>query len=133
MIINLIRKSKRKYYFDFFTEHNSNIKKTWEGIRQLVNVNKKKSVSIKLLNENNKPITDNKEMANTFKIFYLNLGNSIEQKIPNSQQSFLSYLDITEIATIISNFGLKKASGPNSIPNNLLKEFRSLLTLSKSL
>ena len=28
MIINLIRKSKRKYYFDFFTEHNSNIKKT---------------------------------------------------------------------------------------------------------
>ena len=27
MIISLIRKSKRKYYSDFFTEHNSNIKK----------------------------------------------------------------------------------------------------------
>ena len=80
-------------------------------------------------------------MANTFNNFYSNLGNSIEQKIPNSQQSFLSYLDTqtnnifhaipcdeSEIATIISNFGLKKASGPNSIPNNLLKEFSSLLT-----
>lgn len=36
--------------------------------------------------------------------------------------------DESEIATIISNFGLKKASGPNSIPNNLLKEFSSFLT-----
>ena len=140
MIISLIRKSKRKYYIDFFTEHNSDIKKTWEGIRQLVNINKKKSMSIKLINENNKPITDHKEMANVFNNFYSNLGSSIEQKIPKSQKSFSSYLNTpinstfnatlceeTEIAAIISNFGLKKASGPNSFPTNILKEFSAQL------
>ena len=140
MIISLIRKSKRKYYFDFFTEHNTNVKKTWEGILQLVNVNKKKSVNIKLIYENSNPITDNKGMANAFNSFYSNLGNSIEQKIPKGRRSFSSYLDIpinsnfhalpcdeSEIASIISNIGIKKASGPNSIPTHLLKEFSTLL------
>jgi len=141
MIISLIRKSKRKYYFDFFNKHNTNIKKTWEGIRQLVNINKNKSVSIKLLkNENNSDITDNKEMANSFNNFFSNIGNSVEKKIPRSQKCFSSYLttpinstfNITlcneiEIKNIISNLGVNKASGPNSIPTSLLKEFSSLL------
>jgi len=141
MIISLIRKNKRKFYIDYFTEHNKNIKKTWEGIRQLVNINKKKSVSIKLINDNNNQITDGKEMANTFNNFYSNLGSSIEQKIPISQRNFSSYLDSPlnssfygtpcdeiEIHSIISNFGINKASGPNSIPTCLLKEFSSILT-----
>jgi len=140
MIISLIRKNKKKFYIDYFTEHNKNIKKTWEGIRQLVNINKKKCFNIKLINDNNSPITDNKEMANAFNNFYSNLGNSIEQKIPISQRNFSSFLgsplnssfyctpcDESEIHSIISNFGINKASGPNSIPTCLLKEFSSLL------
>jgi len=80
-------------------------------------------------------------MANAFNNFYSNLGNSIEQKIPKSQKCYSSYLntpiystffalpcDETEIKAIISNFGTKKASGPYSIPTNLLKEFSNLLT-----
>ena len=141
MIISLIRKSKRKFYINYFTEHNNNIKKTWEGIRQLVNINKKKCFSIKLINDNNSPITDNKEIANAFNNFYSNLGNSIEQKIPISQRNFSSFIgsplnssfystpcDEMEIKSIISNFGINKASGPNSIPTCLLKEFSPLLT-----
>ena len=80
-------------------------------------------------------------MANVFNSFYSNLGSSIEQKIPKSQKSFSSYLNTpinstfnatlcteTEIAAIISNFGIKKASGPNSFPTNILKEFSAQLT-----
>ena len=140
MIIHLIRKNKKKYYLDYFTEHNTNIKKTWDGIRQLVSINKRKSFKIKLLNENNSNITDNKIMANTFNDFFSNIGNTIEQKIPKSQKCFSNYLDTPinnnlhiqpcneiEILNIISKLGSNKASGPNSIPTNLLKEFSTLL------
>ena len=139
MIISLIRKSKQKYYSDFFTEHNNNIKKTWKGIRQLVNVNKKKSISIKLINENNKPITDNKEMANAFNNFYANLGNSIEQKIPKTQKHFTSYLN-TQTNSIfqaipcdeceISSYLIleQKKHLVLIVSKNLLKEHSSLLT-----
>ena len=80
-------------------------------------------------------------MANVFNSFYSDLGSSIEQKIPKSQKSYSSYLNTpinstfnatlcteTEIAAIISNFGIKKASGPNSFPTNILKEFSAQLT-----
>ena len=139
-IVSLIRKNKKKYYFDYFTEHNSNIKKTWKGIRELININKRKSVSIKLLNENNNKITDTKEIANTFNTFYANMGSNIEKKIPKVQRCHSTYLnpqihtqfdaqpcDDNEILAIISNFGTNKASGPNSIPTNLLKEFSAFL------
>ena len=41
MVISLIRRSKRDYYDVFFEEHKSNVKKTWEGIRNIVNISKK--------------------------------------------------------------------------------------------
>ena len=105
-----------------------------------MNINKKKSVSIRLINQDNTSLTDNKDMANAFNNFYVNIGNTIENKIPKSQQDFMSYmgpqsncnLDLTpctdaEVKAIIADFGINKASGPNSIPTNLLKEFSSYL------
>ena len=93
-----------------------------------------------MVNHNNRPITNNKEMSNVFNEFYSELGHNIEQKIPNSNKSFMSYLnsptnhtfELTacsepEILEIISSFGINKASGPNSIPTNLLKEFSEYL------
>ena len=61
MILTLTRKSKKVYYSNYFSQHNSNIKKTWEGIRELVNMNKKKSNNVRMIFENNKHITNNKE------------------------------------------------------------------------
>ena len=38
MVTTLLRNAKKKYYSDFFIENQYNIKKTWEGIRGLINV-----------------------------------------------------------------------------------------------
>ena len=40
-VVSLLRTSKKQYYTNYFKEHNSNIKKTWQGIRYLINVSKK--------------------------------------------------------------------------------------------
>ena len=37
-IVKLLRISKKQYFSKFFEEHNSNIKKTWEAIRDLINI-----------------------------------------------------------------------------------------------
>ena len=42
MVISLTRRSKKEYYASYFEEHKSNVKKTWEGIRNIVNISKKK-------------------------------------------------------------------------------------------
>ena len=52
MVTSLIRLSKNKYYSDFFIENQSNIKKTWEGIRGLLNVSKKSNNQINKLTHN---------------------------------------------------------------------------------
>ena len=40
-IITLIRRSRNSYYASYFEEHKTNAKKTWEGIRKVINVSKK--------------------------------------------------------------------------------------------
>ena len=35
-----IKKSKKQYYADYFSDNINNIKKTWEGIRKIVNIQK---------------------------------------------------------------------------------------------
>ena len=135
-VVSLIRKNKKKYYAEYFEQHQANIKKTWDGIRELINVNKKTKIMINKIIHNEKVFTDKKGIAETMNNFFVNIGDSIEKKIPKAKKSFQSYLqdpnpnrlvlnqcDAVEIASIIASFGAGKATGPFSIPTNLLKEF----------
>ena len=141
-IVTLLRKSKKQYFTDYFKEHNTNIKKTWEGIRSLINMSKKGSTTIQKIVDGDRVFTDSKGIANSLNSFYSNIGPSIENKIPTSKSSFKDYLTNpvttalafnpcleSEVNDIIKNFGSGKSSGPNSIPTNLLKEFSPFFTI----
>jgi hypothetical protein len=134
LIVTLLRKSKKKYYAEYFEEHQQNMKKTWDGIRDLVNVSKKSSSKILKIIHDDKSFTDNKSISQTMNNYFVNIGPSIENKIPKAKSSFQTYLkdrnltdfllnpcDSNEIIDIISSFGTGKATGPFSIPTNLLK------------
>ena len=136
LIVTLLRKSKKKYFTDYFEEHRQNMKKTWDGIRNLINVSKKSSTNINKIIHDNESFTDNLSISKTLNNYFVNVGPSIEKKIPKAKKSFQSYLtepnpvdlilnpcDANEINEIISSFGSGKASRPFSIPSNLLKEF----------
>ena len=47
-----LERSKKQHYESYFDEMNTNIKKTWEGIRKIVNVKKSTKFSISHLNIN---------------------------------------------------------------------------------
>ena len=134
MVISLIRLSKKQHYYNFFQEHNSNIKKTWEGIRDLINVSKKSSINISQIIHGNQTFNDKEGISNSLNDFFVNIGSSVEAKIPHVEKSFRSYLGDKiqnsiflqpctkiELEEIISNFGNSKSSGPFSIPTRILK------------
>ena len=37
----ITRQSKQKYYEDYFTKHKKNLKKTWQGIKEIINIKSK--------------------------------------------------------------------------------------------
>ena len=45
-IISLLRSSKKQYFAQFFEENQKNIKKTWEGIRNFLNVSKNQQLKL---------------------------------------------------------------------------------------
>ena len=71
MVTDLIRISKKGFYSNFFIENKSNLKKTWEGIRGLINVNKKGNSNIDKLIVQNKEVTDPTKMASSALIVFL--------------------------------------------------------------
>ena len=58
LIKSLSRTSKRQYYIAFFEENKCNLKRTWEGIKNIININKKHRQNINSLNVNDTILTD---------------------------------------------------------------------------
>ena len=77
-----IQQSKREHQEAYFTEHQSNIKKTWEGLRNLVNVKKSVRFSISQLNVNGKIVDDPAMIADKLNKFFVNVGPETEIKVP---------------------------------------------------
>ena len=144
MIISLIRRSKKDYYVSFFEDHKSNVKKTWEGIREIVSLSKKRNIVPSQIIYQNKEQSTNIEMASSMNDFFVNIGKMVEGKIPTGDTHFSKYLtnqnpnniflkpvDITEIFHLVKQINPTKACGPNSIPSNILKT--NILYLSEPL
>ena len=75
-------------------------------------------------------ITNNLDIANTMNTFFVNVGATIESKIPPSNKAFSEFLNAQnpvslfllectedEVHDIIKKFSTSKACGPFSIPS----------------
>ena len=103
-------------------------------------VSKKKNYLPTRIIYKNEEKKTNIDIANSFNDFFVNIGKSIEAKIPQSNLSFNSYLknaneksiflrpcDQVEVLLIISGLKSSKACGPNSIPSCIIAEFANIL------
>ena len=137
-----LEKSQKEHYDSYFEEHNANIKKTWEGIRKIVNVKKSTKFSVSHLNLNGKIIDDSLGIANGFNNFFVNVGPETEKsvpKVPNkSPEQFLrnrvqfefliAHITEDEIVDLISQLP-NKATGHASIPLKFLKIVADLIAI----
>ena len=92
-VVHLLRLSKIQYYNTYFQEHKKNAKRTWDGIKAIININKKsKTYPSKLLDLNNNLKTTSESIANAFNDYFLTVDNSIDSRIRNPPNSFRDYM-----------------------------------------
>ena len=133
-ITTLTRQSKKDYYNHYFSANTNNLQKIWKGIKEIISIKTKNHCHPTCIIVNNKTITNPKEIANTFNSYYTSVADDILNKrkyegnthhtdyLPNPLEStFVIYeCDQIEIENIISSLNPKKATGPNSIPSDIL-------------
>ena len=79
-----IKKSKNQFYSKYFESHSNNIKKTWEGIRKIINPGKPLEFGISQLNIKGKIIDDPQDIANNVNDFFVNVGPNTEKTVPKT-------------------------------------------------
>ena len=141
-ILTLTRVSKKIYFHNYFQENLNNIKKTWEGINNLINRKKhKKSIST-IKNPQTQGLSyDPLEQANILNAYFASVGHRIASNMQASNRRFSEYLPITdyhgsfvfepvltkEIELEILLTPTKKTYGLYSCPTRLLKSARHII------
>ena len=134
-IIDIIHQSKETYFRNYFEKNTNNIRNIWKGINQIVNVKSKSYDSPTCLSDSNgQSITDPAEISNSFNDYFSTIADSIlNERQYTGDGNFSKYLhtstpnslsfdpvDGDEISSIVSKFKTNKATGPTSVPTDIL-------------
>ena len=87
------RESKSLYYTSYFENNHENSSAIWKGIRNLVNVKSSNKAHFNLLDNDNKLMSDQKNIANKFNNYFANVGTNIDKQIPKTKGDFRNYLN----------------------------------------
>ena len=134
---HLLRVAERKFLSDLIMKHKSNLKKTWQIMKGVINKNKYKPNCNKF-NHNGKIIDDGKEIANRFNNFFVNVGTNLASKIPivdKRPSDYMKHINIEnvfeasivsedEIFKIITNFK-DSAAGWDGIKPSVIKHVKN--------
>ena len=90
-----IKVAKREYYFKTFTAQKNDMRKTWRTINDTLNSKSNKNKFSTKFIVNYKTITDHKEIADQFNIFFSNIGSTLSEaiKLDDSTFAFSDYLN----------------------------------------
>ena len=131
-INSLVKKTEKEYYEQKLRENQSNIKKSWSIIKEIINKKKNKQISREFL-INRKKTTDNKTIATAFNQYFVNVGPTLARSIPpttscptsyikkcNENSIFLTPTYSEELRTIIRNMK-DSSSGYDDIRIKIIK------------
>ena len=130
----LTRNSKTNYYHNYFSRNKENLRKTWQAIKEIINIKSKASIDITCISNGTEYITDPTLIANKFNKFYTSIAENILKKRKfGGKKNYNDYLgnqlpnsfvihecEENEIKHILKSLSPHKAYGPNSIPTTIL-------------
>ena len=139
-ITTLSRISISNYYEAYFRDNLHCIRKVWKGINNLLGRKvKSPAPSSLLIGETTE--TDPQIIANTFNNYFSSVAEDIRAEIPRNPRSFSTYLKnpnphnlflspVTkdEVKCCILSLDSTKASGPYSIPPNILSAINDIIS-----
>ena len=76
---------KKNYYQDLFEKNKTDLSKTWEAIRFIVNVRRKSKRTPGSLKYNGALLFNPVKIAETFNFFFTNIGTNIGKRIPKGK------------------------------------------------
>ena len=138
---NITRNSKALYYKEYFDRNKKNLRKVWEGVREIINISKTKKQSINNITHNDETITDPKIIADCFNNFFTGIAKKIEKEVPRTTKKYSDYLNnpndssffinpatSEEVESYIKILQNSKSIGPSSLPTKLFKKFSKALS-----
>ena len=87
-----LKASKSMYYQKFFEVNKLNLQKTWEEIREVINIKKAKGQIVNVLNSGEDIINKNNKIAENFINHFCKIAETIENEIPKAKNQFSDYL-----------------------------------------
>lgn len=103
----LIKIARKKYYHDKLVSVNSNLKKTWSVIKQVIS-RKQTQHQICTMKDSNGTYSDHIQIANKFNNFFTNIGPSLAKNIPHSQTSYKEFLTGSHVNSFFSRLLLQQ-------------------------
>ena len=91
--------AEKKYYQDLFTRYKSDMKKSWNVMKSIINHNKMPIYQTKFKYNGNE-ISDGNDISNKFNDFFINIGSTLANAIPHTSKSPLNYLGASVSETI---------------------------------
>ena len=76
----MVRASKKDFYKNYFHKNNKNLRKVWQGIKEVINIKTKSSGSPTCITVNDILISDPTKISNAFNTYYSNVAEGIFQK-----------------------------------------------------
>ena len=85
----ITRLSKANHFINIFEENKKNMLKTWNGIKQVINIDKKSTQKINCIRDENLYIHDAKQMTEMFKNYFWQVGQKLEKSIRTTNKSMM--------------------------------------------
>ena len=137
-IVALTKISKKLHYQNYFQNNSKDIKKTWNGIKQIIDLRKCNRFQPSAIFIDHELKSDPTEIANNFNNYFANVGPNLQDKINTTGTDFMRYLktpnnncflfepaDCQEILLLIDSLDENKSTGPSSIPTDILKVMKN--------
>ena len=135
---NMIKHRKKVYYKDLLLKYNSNARKYWSVLNDILG--RKKSPSCKELKINGITSNNKIEIANEFKNYFSNVSNEIVNDLPNTTTSFESFMNPNYSDPFLMNeispdkmidiiTGLNETNSSPGIPMKVIKKYASLISV----
>ena len=91
-IVSLIRISKKLYFQKYFTENSNNIRKTWKGIKNIINIRNITHGQPSSMRIGKEISTDPSKIAEGFNDFFSSIAKNLQDKIYFAGEDYSNYL-----------------------------------------
>ena len=90
--LNKIARLSKANHYKTFEDNKNKLNKVWKGIKEIININYKNTQQFRNINNNEKLITEKKQIANIFNHFFCNIPKQIEKGIIPTQKPYDDFL-----------------------------------------